>query len=291
MSERMRVGLFVGAKLNPIETHRAIWRIADEAGFDHVWHDDHLLTVAGGSPPDLPILEAWTLLGAMAEATNRVHVGTLVTANLYRNPGMLAKMAATVDHISGGRLEMAIGTGWAEREFTSLGMPFAETPERIDRMDEACSILRLLWTQARSDFDGRFYSLVDAICEPKPVQQPHPPIWIGGRGPKRTLRVAARQANVWNSSGSRGLDADLEATRILNDHCVAIGRDPTEIRRSTVIEAAALDDVVELADQYAAAGFSELILGLGADDPIQQAETVAVPALARILTMTVGPVV
>jgi alkanesulfonate monooxygenase SsuD/methylene tetrahydromethanopterin reductase-like flavin-dependent oxidoreductase (luciferase family) len=287
---RIRVGLFLGARVDAIAKQRQVWQLADDAGFDHLWHDDHLLSQAGGNPPDLPILEAWTLLGAKAEATRRVRIGILVTANLLRNPGMLAKMGTTVDHLSGGRLEMAMGTGHAELEFSSLGMPFAGLPDRIEMLDEACTVLKLLWTQRRSDHDGAYYRLVDAISEPKPVQQPHPPIWIGGRGPKRTLRVTARHADVWNTSGSKGFDADVEASRILDEHCLAIGRDPAEIRRSTMVQSTSVDEVCRWAERYAAAGFGDIILSVPEDEPRRPVEDVAIPAMRRIRELVVAPV-
>jgi F420-dependent oxidoreductase-like protein len=286
MSSQMRVGLFLESAGDAIAPRREVWHLADDAGFDHVWHDDHLLTLTGGRSPEGSILESWTLLGAMAEATKRVGVGVLVTGNIYRNPGMLAKMAATVDHVSGGRLEMALGTGWAKLEVESLGMPFAGLPDRIEMLDETCEILKLLWTQARSDFDGKYYRLVDAISEPKPVQEPHPRIWIGAEA-KRTLLVAARHADVWNSPMG-DLDADLESMRILDEHCLAIGRDPATIQRSGLLPAKSLDDVCSLAERYAAAGFSELILDVCGDEPQRRVEEVAIPAMARIRDMAAG---
>jgi alkanesulfonate monooxygenase SsuD/methylene tetrahydromethanopterin reductase-like flavin-dependent oxidoreductase (luciferase family) len=229
------------------------------------------------------------MLAAVAEATTRVRLGTLVTGNLYRNPGMLAKMAATVDHISGGRLEMGIGVGWAEPEFVGLGIPFPEgVPERIDRLDEGCQILKLLWTQARSDFDGTYYQLVDAISEPKPIQRPHPPIWIGAKGPKRSMRVVARHADVWNASGARGLDADVETSRILDEHCAAVGRDPAEIRRSVELEADSVDAFGRLAEGYAAAGFADFILDVTCADPLRRIDAVAIPAMANIRQLAVA---
>jgi len=282
------VGLFLDAVGDAIAARREIWHLADDAGFDHLWHDDHLLSLAGGRPPDLPIYESWTLLGAMAEATQRVRVGVLVTGNIYRNPGPLAKMAATVDHVSGGRLEMALGTGWAARELTSLGMPAAWLPDRVEMLDEACTVLKLLWTQARSDFDGKHYRLVDAISEPKPVQKPHPRIWIGAEA-SGTLRVVARHADVWNTPGS-GLEADLESSRILDEHCRDIGRDPAAIRRSVVLPRGSVDEVCGLAESYAAAGFSELILDVSGDDAACRVEEVAIPALARIRDLAAAPI-
>jgi F420-dependent oxidoreductase-like protein len=274
-----------------MELRRQVWHLADDAGFDYVWHDDHLLSLAGGRPHDLTVFDSWTMLAAVAEATTRVRLGVLVTGNLYRNPGMLAKMATTVDHISGGRLEMGIGVGWAEPEFKSLGIPFPErVPERIEMLDEACEILKLLWTQDRSDFDGKYYRLVDAISEPKPIQRPHPPLWIGAKGPKRSMRVVARHADLWNASGARGLEADTETSRILDEHCAAVGRDPAEIARTVELEGDSVDSFCQLAEGYAAAGFSDFILDMTCPDPLRRIDEVAIPAMARIRQLTVAPI-
>jgi F420-dependent oxidoreductase-like protein len=282
----IRVGVFFDARGETVGPRRDAWKVADDAGFDHLWHDDHLLTLAGGRAPDGSIYESWTLLGAMAEATRRVNVGVLVSSLQYRNPGMLAKMAATVDHISGGRLEMAMGAGWSKQELVSLGMPFVGRPERIDMFDEACQVVKLLWTQARTDFDGTYYSLFDAISEPKPVQAPHPPLWIGAEA-KRTLLVAARHADVWNMPMGDP-DTDRGVSRTLDEHCEAIGRDPAEIRRSVSLPATSVDEVCTLAERYAARGFSELILEVPSDDPPRRVEELAVPAMARIRELAVA---
>jgi F420-dependent oxidoreductase-like protein len=282
----VRVGVFLNALGDTIAPRREAWRIADDAGFDHLWHDDHLLTVAGGRAPDGAIYESWTLLAAMAEATTRVRVGVLVSSLQYRNPGMLAKMAATVDHISGGRLEVAMGAGWSKRELSSLGMPFVGRPERIDMFDEACQVLKLLWTRARTNFDGTYYQLVDAISEPKPLQQPHPRLWIGAEA-KRTLLVAARHADVWNMPMGDP-DADRDVSRTLDEHCEAIGRDPAEIRRSVSLPMTSVDEVCRLAERYAATGFTEIILEVPSDDPPRRVEELAVPAMARIHELSVG---
>jgi F420-dependent oxidoreductase-like protein len=282
----IRVGVFFDAGGSSVAPRREAWKIADDAGFDHLWHDDHLLTVAGGRPPDGSTYESWTLLGAMAEATERVNVGVLVSSLQYRNPGMLAKMAATVDHISGGRLEVAMGAGWSRRELESLGMSFVGRPERIDMFDEACQVLKLLWTQPRTDFEGTYYRLIDAISEPKPLQEPHPRLWIGAEA-KRTLLVAARHADVWNMPMADP-DADRETSRILDEHCEAIGRDPTEIRRSVSLPVASVDEVSRLAERYAAGGFSEIILEVPSDDPPRRVADLAVPAMARIRDLAVA---
>jgi F420-dependent oxidoreductase-like protein len=282
----IQVGVFFDARGETVAPRREAWKIADDAGFDHLWHDDHLLTLAGGRAPDGSIYESWTLLAAMAEATERVKVGVLVSSLQYRNPGMLAKMAATVDHISGGRLEMAMGAGWSKRELASLGMPFVGRPERIDMFDEACQVVKLLWTQPRTDFEGTYYRLIDAISEPKPLQEPHPRLWIGAEA-KRTLLVSARHADVWNMPMGDP-DTDREVSRILDEHCEAIGRDPAEIRRSVSLSVTSVDEVCTLAARYAAIGFSEIILEVPSDDPPRSVEELAVPAMARIRELTVA---
>ena len=148
-----------------IEQYRAVWRIADEAGFDHCWCMDHFATL--GSRDDGPIFEAWALLAAMAVATSRTRVGCAVTGNTYRHPAVLAKAAVTVDHLSGGRLEFGIGAGWAENEHTMLGLPFSTAGDRADRLEEACQVIRSLWTQERASFAGQHYQLTGAVAEPK----------------------------------------------------------------------------------------------------------------------------
>jgi F420-dependent oxidoreductase-like protein len=262
-----------GLKLSQNATigqYRAVWRIADEVGFDHCWCMDHFATL--GSRDDGPIFEAWALLAAMAAATSRTRVGCAVTGNTYRHPAVLAKAAVTVDHLSGGRLEFGIGAGWAENEHTMLGLPFGTAGDRADRLEEACQVIRSLWTQERASFAGQHYQLTDAVAEPKPVQQPHPPIWIGGAGRRRTLRTAARHASVWNAPGGSPEEvADLSG--VLDRHCAEIGRDPSEIRRSVQVRIPATpDELLALAAEYAAVGVTDLLLVLLAADPVAQAE-------------------
>jgi len=252
-----------------IEQYRAVWRIADEAGFDHCWCMDHFATL--GSRDDGPIFEAWALLAAMAAATSRTRVGCAVTGNTYRHPAVLAKAAVTVDHLSGGRLEFGIGAGWAENEHTMLGLPFGTAGDRADRLEEACQVIRSLWTQELTSFAGQHYQLTGAVAEPKPVQQPHPPIWIGGAGRRRTLRIAAQHASVWNAPGGSPEEvADLSG--VLDRHCADIGRDPSEIRRSVQVRIPATpDELLALAPAYDAVGVTDLLLVLNAADPVAQA--------------------
>jgi F420-dependent oxidoreductase-like protein len=252
-----------------IEQYRAVWRIADEAGFDHCWCMDHFATLGGRD--DGPIFEAWTLLAAMAAATSRTRIGCAVTGNTYRHPAVLAKAAVTVDHLSGGRLEFGIGAGWAENEHTMLGLPFGTAGDRADRLEEACQVIRSLWTQARASFAGQHYQLTGAVAEPKPVQQPHPPIWIGGAGRRRTLRIAAQHASVWNAPGGSPEEV-AELSGVLDRHCADIGRDPSEIRRSVQVRLPATpDELLALAAAYAAVGVTDLLLILHAADPVAQA--------------------
>jgi F420-dependent oxidoreductase-like protein len=207
---------------------RAVWQIADEAGFDHLWGFDHLNPIFDDVAGDM--FEGMTLLAAMAEATSRVRIGLMVAGNSYRHPGLLAKMATTIDHLSGGRLEFGLGAGGAEIEHEMLGIPFYSPAERVHRLGEALTICRKLWTEERATFEGRYYSLSDAVSNPKPLQKPHPPIWIGGGGEKLTLRIVAEHADVWNVVGS--VDEVARKAAILDEHCAAIGRDPAGLKRS-----------------------------------------------------------
>jgi F420-dependent oxidoreductase-like protein len=268
----MRYGLKLSQNAT-IGQYRAVWRIADEAGFDHCWCMDHFATL--GPRDDGDIFEAWTLLAGMAVATSRTRVGCAVTGNTYRHPGVLAKAAVTVDHLSAGRLEFGIGAGWAENEHTMLGLPFATAGDRADWLEEACQIIVSLWTEERTSFTGTHYRLTGAIAEPKPVQRPHPPIWIGGSGRRRTLRIAARYADVWNAAGGSP-DEVAELSGVLDRHCAEVGRDPAEIRRSVQLRTPeAASDLLPLTESYAKAGVTEILLILTGDNPVAQAEQAA----------------
>lgn len=268
----MRYGLKLSQHA-PIDEYRAVWRIADSEGFDSVWNMDHFATIGGDPTGD--IFDAWALLGAMAVTTTRVRIGCMVTGNTYRHPGVLAKMAVTVDHLSGGRLEFGLGGAWAEIEHTMLGLEFGAVGERLDRLEEACQIIRSLWTQPRTTFEGRHYHLADAIAEPKPVQRPYPPIWIGGAGRKRTLRITAQYADVWNAPGGTAAEvADLSG--VLDEHCAAVGRDPAEIRRTVQVRLSdSTDALLPRVEEYAKIGVDEVIIIVMGGQAEAQAEQAA----------------
>jgi F420-dependent oxidoreductase-like protein len=210
-----------------------VWKAADaNPVFEHAWLFDHFAPIQGDL--DGPCFEGYTLLAALAAQTSRLRIGLMVAGNTYRHPAVHAHMAATVDVISNGRLDFGIGAGWNEYEHQSMGIPLYPPGERIRRLGEACEIARRLFTQQLTDFDGRYYQLAQARCEPKPVQQPHPPFVIGGAGEQLTLRVVARHADVWNSTPS-----DAEQFRhkqsVLREHCAAVNRDPGEIELSVQV--------------------------------------------------------
>ena len=200
---------------------------AQRSGWDGVWVADHFMP--DGERSATPRLEAWTTIAAVAACVDRVRVGLLVTGNTYRHPAVLAKMAATVDHVSEGRLVLGLGAGWQVNEHEAYGIELPATAERLARLDEACQVIRLLHSQERSNFEGRFYRLVDAPCEPKPVQRPLP-LLVGGGGEKTTMRIAARYADEWNCWALPDLMA--HKSKVLEHHCLEIGRDPASIRRS-----------------------------------------------------------
>jgi alkanesulfonate monooxygenase SsuD/methylene tetrahydromethanopterin reductase-like flavin-dependent oxidoreductase (luciferase family) len=233
MTTHVRFGLKLGQDASVAEL-RDVWRIADEAEFDHLWCLDLFATI-GADGPDREIFEGWALLAGMAVATKRVRIGTAFTGNTHRPPWLLAKLAVTVDHLSGGRLEFGVGAGYEELQHRMFAI---DLEHRVGRLAESLECLKLLWTQNRVDFDGRYYRLRDAIANPKPVQEPHPPIWMGGGG-DLMLRLAAQHADVWNCSfrgvdsvnDSRAMDQYKAAVEKLNGFCAQIGRDPTTIKR------------------------------------------------------------
>lgn len=265
----------IGLKLSrgaPIGTFRRVWRIADEAGFDHCWAFDHLVTT-GPDDISVDLFEGWTLLAAMAEATSRVRVGLLVTGMVYRHPALLAKQAVTVDHLSGGRLEFGIGAGWAADEQQMFGI--GDAGHQVGRFSEGMRIIDMLWTGAQSDFDGRYFRLRDAVSDPKPLQRPHPPIWVGAAKPAM-LRQVARYADVWNWAGE-GLAEAVAAGRQLGEACREIGRDPGTIRWSAqfVLDPADPAATIKELREWHEAGFTELVVSCSGPNPDQAAEVAA----------------
>jgi F420-dependent oxidoreductase-like protein len=201
---------------------------AERAGFESIWLDDHLLCDEGDWHD--PKLEGWATLAAVAAVTTRVRLGLLVSANTFRNPGLTAKLATTLDHVSGGRAVLGIGGAWFEREHDAFGIDFgAGVGERLDRLDEAVMLLRRLLDGKRFSHEGRFYTFHDALCQPRPIQQKLP-ILVGGSGPKKTLRTTARYADAWNTSGT--VDEVRQKVETLEAHCADAGRDPNEIERT-----------------------------------------------------------
>ncbi len=209
----------------------AVWQAADDIEvFESGWTFDHFYPIF--SDPSGPCLEGWTTLTALAQATRRLRLGTLVTGIHYRHPAVLANMAAALDIISDGRLELGIGAGWNEQESGAYGIELGTPRQRSDRFEEACEVLISLLSQETTTFKGEYYQLVDARNEPKGVQRPHPPICIGGSGERRTLRTAARFAQHWNFVS--GTPEEFARKRdVLHDHCRAIGRDPDDILLSS----------------------------------------------------------
>jgi len=209
----------------------AVWRAADDIDiFESGWTFDHFYPIFSDSTG--PCLEGWTVTAALAQATTRLRFGLLVTGIHYRHPAVLANMATAVDIISNGRLELGLGAGWNEEESRAYGIELGSLKERFDRFDEALECIVGLLTQETTTFNGSYFTLTDARNEPKPVQRPHPPIVIGGSGPTRTLRAAARWAQHWNHPGA-SVDQWKQSRDILYGHCADIGRDPSEITLST----------------------------------------------------------
>lgn len=244
-----------------------VWLEADTIpAIEHAWLFDHFMPINRGVGG--PCLEGWSLLSALAALTHRLRLGVMVTSNTYRHPAVLANMAATVDIISGGRLEFGIGAGWNETEHHAYGIPLYTTGERIRRMGEACEIIKLMWTETAPSFEGRYYQIKDAYCEPKPKQKPYPPFVIGGSGEKLTLRIVAQHAAVWNSL-SDSIEEFQQKSAILDNHCVEIGRDPQTIQRSihVRIHPENLEDDRRQIRDYVLAGANHLLLILRAPYP------------------------
>lgn len=227
----MRFGIQTGPQNTTWPELVDIWQLVDGLKFDTAWTFDHFFPIF--TDPKGPQLEGWTTLTALAMKTQHVRVGTLVSSITYREPAVLAKIGATLDVLTGGRLEMGIGAGWFDLEHQALGIPFYTTAERIKRLGEACEVILRMWTEDAATFDGAYYHLKDAYCNPKPVQKPHPPIMIGGSGEKLTLKMVAKYADEWNAFGTP--DEVGHKIEVLEGHCQAVGRDVNAIEKSVGI--------------------------------------------------------
>ena len=202
----------------------ATWKLLDDLGYDSAWLNDHFIPTMGDK--DQPHFDAWTMLAALAPSTQRIRMGILVSGNTYRHPAVLAKMATTVDHISHGRLNFGVGAGWEEFEHRAYGIPFYSAQERVERLGEALEVITQLWGRSRPTFNGKYYQLFEAPFAPKPVQQPHPPIVVGGQGKKWLMPIVARYADEWNVAVGVTPAGMRKRLEIIREECKRINRSP-----------------------------------------------------------------
>jgi alkanesulfonate monooxygenase SsuD/methylene tetrahydromethanopterin reductase-like flavin-dependent oxidoreductase (luciferase family) len=260
------------------------WRYFEDLGFDSLWDCDHFQQP---SRPHGPYFEGWTLLAALAAKTSRVRVGVLVSCNTFRHSSLLAKQAATVDHISNGRLELGIGAGWFVPEHDAFGLEFPETAELVGRFREAVELIDLLLRQDVTTYSGEYYQVVEAPFRPAPVQKPRPPLTLGAHR-SRMLRIVAEHADRWNSHGT--VDEIGSRNQILDEHCEAIGRDPASIIRSLYGWAAlmpadpweSLDSFHEVIGRYRAVGINEFIIDAPGPEQFPMLERIAAEAIPSL---------
>ncbi len=283
MARPLRFGLCTDQNLTWPQTLER-WRLFERLGFDSAWDCDHYVQP---SRPGGPYLEGWTLLAALAARTARIRVGVLVSCNTFRHPALLAKEAVTVDHVSGGRLELGLGAGWYRPEHEMYGIDFPAPAELVGRFREAVEIVDRLLRSEEVTYEGRHYRLRDAAFRPGPLQRPRPPLTLGAHGP-RMLRIVARHADAWNSFGT---PEQIRARgAVLNEACTEIGRDPSEIVRSLYYWVARADSdpwsstdaFLDVVGRYREAGVEEFILDHPRDDQLDVLERVAADVLPAL---------
>jgi F420-dependent oxidoreductase-like protein len=259
----MRFGIKTAPQHTGWDEMAAVWRAADAIElFDSAWNFDHFYPIFSDS--DGPCFEGWTMLAALATQTNRIRIGCQVSGMVYRHPAVLANMAASIDVISGGRLDVGLGAGWNEQECAAYGIDLPPLKERFDRFDEGVEAIVGLLSNTHTSLEGRYVKLTDARCEPKPVQRPHPPIVIGGKGRTRTLRTAARFAQQWNTVPS-SMDEWRELRAVLDQHCADLGRDPSEVESSVNVRfdrGTGVNAMVDAVGAYGEAGVELVIIAL-----------------------------
>jgi len=282
-TQPLRFGICTDQNL-PWETLVAQWRRFDELGFDSAWVCDHFQQP---SRPQGPYFEGWTLLAALAARTERIRIGVLVTSNTFRHPALLAKEAVTVDHVSGGRLELGLGAGWYEPEHRAFGLDFPEPAELVGRFREAVQVVDLLLRQDVTTFDGRYYTLRDAPFRPAPVQRPRPPLTLGAHR-RKMLRIVAEYADRWNSHGT--LEEIRDRNAILDEQCVAVGRDPASVIRSLYGWVSVLgldpwsspDAFRDVVGRYREVGISEFLIDAPPPEQFDVLERVAAEVLPAL---------
>ena len=238
----MRFALFIGLGGTTWHDVVSLTRHADATGWDAACLTDHFMPNTPDKVGDN--LECLSALSALAALAPRIRLGSIVLGNTYRHPAVLARTLTNIDIISGGRLIAGIGGAWQQNEHEAYGIPFYTVGERLKRLDEACEVLKALWTQDRANYKGRYYQLTDAPASPKPIQKPYPELLIGGGGEKVTLKIAAKHADHWNTWGGPRILAAKNA--ILDKHCATVGRDPKKILRSAVMPLVISDDKADV---------------------------------------------
>lgn len=283
MPQPLRFGICTDQNMDwPTTVER--WRYLESLGFDSLWDCDHLVHP---SKSDGPYHEGWTLLAGLATVTERVRIGVLVSSNTFRHPSLLAKEAATVDHISNGRLEVGIGAGWYVPEHEMFGLEFPEPPELVSRFREAVEIIDHLLRNEYTTYHGEHYQLENAAFRPGPVQQPRPPLTIGAKK-RKMLRIAAEYADRWNSSGT--VDELHQRNELLDEQCAAVGRNPDEIIRSLYGWAAIMPDdpwesveaFQDVIGRYREAGINEFIIDQPREEQFDVLEQVAADVIPRL---------
>jgi F420-dependent oxidoreductase-like protein len=253
----MRFGLDVAQQRMPWDEVVSRVQFAEDLGFDGAWGFDHFKPMYGEGPGE--VFEGMTTLAALAGLTSRIRLGILVTGVTYRHPSVLAAQAVTVDHASHGRLELSLGAAWFDQEHHELGIPFPSTGERFDLLEDALEIMTRLFTGEVVSYDGRVVSLQDAQLRPVPVQQPHPPIWIGGNGPRRSLPLVARYADVWHAWGTP--NSLREANERVDELAAKAGRDPSSVVRAGSLSLDDIDTARKHATRWRDAGYGYLVCG------------------------------
>jgi F420-dependent oxidoreductase-like protein len=253
-----------------------IARLADETSFASLWVMDHFFQMGGDfGPADAPMLEGYSTIAYLAALTRHVRLGILVTGNPYRHPGLLVKTVSTLDVLSGGRAYLGIGAGWYQREARGLGIPFPNTKERFERLEETLQIAKHMWEGHRTSYLGQYYQLHEPINCPQPLQKPHPPILIGGEGEKKTLRLVAQYGNACNlyagqdaSEYAEGLQTIPHKLMVLQQHCESVGRSYDEIERTVLAgvnitsKSVTVSEVIKLCESLATLGVQHVIFNM-----------------------------